>query len=245
MDVDELAGAATAALVQRLGSGMADPLVAVISRRLHFSYIGKRVLAELRINPASAWRRELTTSVIADELSRGPVFERALTEALGRVTEKVRRHGRDKRFRLGPIRFGWLGLVLAILVLLLVLAASDLVVSRSHRGVSTNGPVSGSQTGIRRLPVDLDKPRDQVGDIVFGTAGVAAVGRSTLGPRPVGTALAGDACAKAAGAYGKLSIATVKVGDVICVSTSHGGIAAVTMAGEDRITWLYWPPSWT
>jgi len=80
MDVDELAGAAAAALVQRLGSGMADPLVAVVSRRLQFSYIGKRVLAELRINPANAWHRELTTSVIADELSRGPVFERALTE---------------------------------------------------------------------------------------------------------------------------------------------------------------------
>jgi hypothetical protein len=245
MDVDELAGAATAALVQRLGSGMADPLVDVVSRRLQFSYIGKRVLAELRINPTNARQRELTTSVIADELSRGPGFERALSEALGRVTETVRRHGRDKRFRLGPIRFGWLGVVMAILVVLLLLAAADLVVSRSRRGVSASGPVSSSQTGIRGLPVDLDTPRDQVADIAFGAAGVAAVGRSTLGPRPVGNALAGDACAKAAGAYGKPGIATVKVGDVICVSTSRGGIAAVALAGENRVTWLYWPPSWT
>jgi hypothetical protein len=242
MDVDELAGVATAALVQRLGSDMADPLVAVISRRLQFSYIGKRVLAELRVNPTSAWQQELTTSVIADELSRGPVFERALTEALSRVTETLRRHGRDRRFRLGPIRFGWLGVVVAILVVLLVLAAAELVVSRSNRGGTSNSPVSGSQTGIRGLPLDLDKPRDQVGDVVFGTAGVAAVQGSTLGPRPVGTALASEACAKAAGVYGKPSIATVKVGDVICVRTSRRGIAAVTLAGEDRVTWLYWPP---
>ena len=242
MDVDELAGVATAALVQRLGSGMADPLVAVVSRRLQFSFIGKRALAELRVNPHSAWQRELTTSVIADELSRGPVFERALTEALSRVTESVRRHGRGKRFRLGPIRFGWLGVIVAVLVLLLVLAAADLVVSRTRRAVSSGGPVSASQTWIRTLPLDLDRPRDQRGDIVFGTAGVAAVGGTTLGPRPVGTALTGDACARAADAYGKPSIATVKVGDVICVRTSSGGIAAVTLAGQDRVTWLYWPP---
>jgi hypothetical protein len=245
MDVDELAGVATAALVQRLGSGIADPLVTVVSRRLQFSYIGKRVLAGLRLNPTSAWQRELTTSVIADELSRGPVFERALTEALGRVSERVRRHGRDKRFRLGPVRFGWLGVVIAVLVVLLMLAAADLVATRSHKGVSTGGPVSGSQTGIHGLPLDLDKPRDQVGDIVFGSAGIAAIGKSTLGPRPFGTALAGDACAKAIGAYGKPSIPTVSVGDVICVSTSRGGVAAVTLAGQDRVTWLYWPPSWT
>jgi len=83
MDVDELAGVATVALVQRLGSRGADPLVAVVSRRLQFSVIGKRALADLRKDPTGAWPRELTTSVIADELSRGPLFERALADALG------------------------------------------------------------------------------------------------------------------------------------------------------------------
>jgi hypothetical protein len=83
MDVDELAGLATMALVQRLGSGGADPLVTLVSRRLQFSFIGKRALADLRTDPTGAWPRELTTSVIADELSRGPVFERALAETLG------------------------------------------------------------------------------------------------------------------------------------------------------------------
>ena len=108
MDVDELAGAATAALVQRFGSGPADPLVAMVSRRLQFSYIGKRVLAGLRVNPTAAWQRELTTSVLADELSRAPVFERALTEALAGDTVPARvRPGRTDGAGSGSGEAGW------------------------------------------------------------------------------------------------------------------------------------------
>jgi len=105
VSVDELAGVATSVLAQRLGSGQADPLVALVSRRLQFSYIGKRVLADLRRNPSGAWQHELTMSVIADELSRGPLFERALTEALGSSRAEAPRRAR-RGFRIGPFRFG-------------------------------------------------------------------------------------------------------------------------------------------
>jgi hypothetical protein len=96
MDVDELASVATMPLVQRLGSGGADPLVALISRRLQFSSIGKRALADLRTHPSGPWPRELTTSVIADELSRGPAFERALAEAVGPVRDPSIRRARRR-----------------------------------------------------------------------------------------------------------------------------------------------------
>jgi hypothetical protein len=234
MDVDELAGVATAALVQRFGSGPADPLVAVVSRRLQFSYVGKRVLAGLRVNPTDAWHRELTTSVIADELTRAPAFELALTEALTGATGAERPSGGLRR---GPIRVGWL-VVAAVVLALLVLAVAVLALNRTRGG---SDPVSGTRTGLRGISLDLDRPGDQVGDIVFGTSGATATRQATLGPRLVGTQLAPAACAKAVAAYGRPTIAAVKVGDVICVRTSGGGIAAVTLSTADRIDWLYWP----
>ena len=157
MDVDELAGVAASALALRLGSDVADPLVTVLSRRLQFSYIGKRVLAELRGNPTGAWQRELTTSVIADELSRGPVFERALTEALGEVA--VHRHAHDKRFRIGPIRFGGVGLAVLIVAVALILAGAGYAVYRSLAASSLAAtPVMASYTGVRGMPFDPDRP---------------------------------------------------------------------------------------
>ena len=177
MDVDELAGVATAALVQRFGSGLADPLVAMVSRRLQFSYIGKRVLAGLRVNPTAAWQRELTTSVLADELSRAPVFERALTEALAGATVPAtvpaRPHGRRRK------RFwrGWLVAAAVVLATLLVLAIIAFALNRTSGG---GRPVNGTHTGLRGVSLDLDRPGDQIGDVVFGTS---ARERRRLGPR--------------------------------------------------------------
>jgi hypothetical protein len=253
MDVDELAGVAASALALRLGSGVADPLVAVLSRRLQFSYIGKRALAALRDSPTGAWQRELTTSVIADELSRGPIFERALTEALGQAA--MRQHTKEKRFRIGPVRIGPVrigpvriggaGLAALIVVVVLVLAGAGYLVFRSLAPSATgpggsSSPVKASYTGIRDMPFDLDRPHDTVADVVFGTAGVTVVGRTSIGRLAAGTDATTQACRTAIDAYGKKSIPTVKVGDVICVRTSHGGVAAVTLTATNHIEWVYW-----
>jgi hypothetical protein len=247
MDVDELAGVAVSALALRLGSGVADPLVALISRRLQFSYIGKRALAGLRGDPADAWHRELTTAVIADELTRGPVFERALTEAVrpttvgNSATKNTPGKGvRYKRFRVGPIRFGGWGLAILAAIAVLLVAAAGIAVYESLVAPAAAAPMRASRTGVQGVPLDLDNPADRIPDLVFGDAGVAATAGAAIGPRPLGTALTGQGCARAADGYGKTSIATVNVGDVICVRTSHGGVAAVTVAKPDRVDWLYW-----
>jgi hypothetical protein len=242
MDVDELAGVAASTLALRLGAGAADPLVAAISRRLQLSDIGKRALAGLRGNPGDAWQRELAAAVIADELTRGPVFERALTEALGSAGgNAVKQHRvRGKRFRLGPFQFGGWGLAALIVVGALLVTGTGVVVFRNVAGPTSVAPTTDSRTGIHGVPLDVDSPRDQVPDVIFGAAGVAAAKGAAIGPRPVGTTLSSQACASAVDAYGRPIIATVKVGDVMCVRTSQGGVAAVTLAKPDRVDWLYW-----
>ena len=78
-------------------------------------------------------------------------------------------------------------------------------------------------------------------DVVFGTSGVTVVGRATLGRLAAGTDATPRACQSTIDGYGKKSVATVRVGDVICVHTSRGGVAAVTLSSVNKIDWTYWP----
>ena len=63
-----------------------------------------------------------------------------------------------------------------ILATLLVLAIIAFALNRTSRG---GRPVNGTHTGLRGASLDLDRPGDQIGDVVFGTS--ARVPR--LGPR--------------------------------------------------------------
>ena len=105
---------------------------------------------------------------------------------------------------------------------------------------TSTAPTKGSRTGIRGVPIDLADPRDNVPDVLFGGAGVAATRTAAIGPRPADTALTGLGCMRAVDTYAKSNIARIAVGEAICVRTSHGGVAAVTLTAADRIDWLYW-----
>src|SRR5262249_18673428 len=62
-----------------------------VDRFWSLSRIGTRALADLATDPTGAWPRVLTTAVLADQLSRDPVFDRALAEALASKRARARR----------------------------------------------------------------------------------------------------------------------------------------------------------
>jgi hypothetical protein len=89
MNIDQLASEAVSGLADRLVANISDRLVGMVVDRLGGSKTGSRALAGLRENPADPAHRELTESVLADELGRDPGFANALAEALAKPTTQM------------------------------------------------------------------------------------------------------------------------------------------------------------
>jgi len=153
---------------------------------------------------------------------------------------------KSKRYHIGSIRFGGGGLTALIAVAVLGAggggaavynayradAGPPLVQTRSGSGVAIGGTSYDFDAAELRVTAEGgDDDGDRIVDVAFGDAAVSSTGGARIAPLPAGVVPSPTTCGDALDNRAVPSISELSVADVVCVRTSRGSIAAVTISG--------------
>ncbi len=236
-----------------------DALVAVIRDRLERSRSGTRAMESLHRNPGGTQERELAAAVLADELMRDPDYAKRLASVLGRPQIPTQRStvtvgggsvvrgdvaggniDKSKRFHIGSIRFGGGGMTALIVAGLLGLGGGGAAIySEVTQPSYAEDSLSDTKVTISGSSFDVDDVRDaegqatnkdNVADLTAARTGFIATGGAAVGPLNAGVVPTPGTCDSAIDAHGKRTVENVHAGDVFCVRTSKGAVAAVTVS---------------